>query len=243
MLMPPSISDARRLAAALAWLAGSALGWALLVSALWQQPLYTYRDLILALPVWLVFGALAGAATGLGQALAGRLLGQPARPWLWASITGYGLALPAGLLAGALLLLLFGSRSGLVLPWSQPGSLSYSPFPANPIYAGFVVGLCQWPVLRLRRPTPAMRLLWICGVWLGIGLGLFAGGALATFLFHGLSSAQFALAWGAGWGLTIGLVSAGVLWVLRRAQAPASQPGSAALNDDGPARFRAAGRS
>ena len=114
----PQPTNIRRLAAALAWIAGPAVGWALIAGVFANQSLYTYRDVALALLAYLLVGALAGAATGLGQALAWRLLGRPARRWLWASMAGYGLALPAGLIIFTLLPVLTGWRSGfpLVLP-------------------------------------------------------------------------------------------------------------------------------
>ena len=228
--MTKQLTTTRRIAAALAWVLGSAAGWALVTVGLWgQSTLYTYQQVAIALLGYLLFGALAGAATGLGQSIAIRSLGlgdsrTSAWRWLWASVAGYALALPAGLIIFTLMPLLFGWRSGfpLALPWSVPGSLFYTPFPSSLVYVGFLAGLCQWAVLRslLDRPTRAIRLLWIFGVWLGIGLGLFAGGIVATLLLIGFgvgtSTGLYPALWGIGWGATSGLVSAAVLWILLR---------------------------
>jgi hypothetical protein len=221
----------RRAGTALLSALGPVLGWALVPVLLLDQSARTYLELAAALPRWLWVGALAGGLTGLGQALAWRRLGWPAAGWFWRSLLGYVLMLPASLVIFALVPLLFGVGSGfpLRLPLNVPGSLTYYLFPASVIPAGFLAGLCQWPSLRAllraalpsRPPTPAMHWLWVLGVWLGIGLGLFLGGYVATLTLAGLglSSAAplYPLLHGAAWGATIGLVSGAVLWIIRRA--------------------------
>jgi hypothetical protein len=44
-----------------------------------------------------------------------------------------------------------------------------------------------------------MRLLWVFGVWLGIGLGLFAGGAVATLVLRAATGTPFELMTSAGY--------------------------------------------
>jgi hypothetical protein len=218
----------RRLSAALAWLLAGAVGWAVVPVYLRDQGMRTYREVVVALPGYLLLGLLMGAATGLGQALAWRLPGSSARRWLWASVAGYGLAFPGGLIIGTLTLSI-----NWDFPLTAPGSLIYSPFPGDLVYAGFLAGLCQLAALRslLDRPTLAMRALWVFGAWLGLGLGLFAGGMAAT-LFVGSAVADsllgglYPVVWGAGWGATVAAVSAAVLWILRRAQNASAIAGS-----------------
>jgi hypothetical protein len=201
------------------WLLVSAAGWAVVPVVLVGTGGRTYREVLAALPVYLLLGLFVGAATGLGQALAWRLPGPAARRWLWASVAGYGLALPGGLIIGILLLL-----HNWNFPWDVPGSLSYQPYPSSFPSAGFMAGLCQLAALRvvLDRPTLAMRALWVFGAWLGIGLGLFAGGIAATLLVgtnglaHSFIASLYQVVWGAGWGVTVAVVSSGVLWILRR---------------------------
>ncbi len=174
------------------------------------------------LPVYFLLGPLLGATTGIGQGLVWRLQGQPARPWLWSSVLGYGLALAGGLVIGVLIpSVAWGVRTGsfLFMPLTEPGSVFYAGFPADLIYGGFLVGLCQWAALkpRLGRSRPTMALLWVSGLWLGIGLGLFVGLAVATFALgwdvpRGVRDVVQAAAWGA----TVGLVSGAVLWILQR---------------------------
>jgi hypothetical protein len=179
----------------------------------------TYGEVVVALPVNMLLGVLAGAATGLGQARAWRLPWPGARRWLWASVAGYGLALPGGLILGTLMLPIHWD-----FPLTVPGSLSYQPFPGDLVFAGFLAGLCQLAALRsvLDRPTRAMRALWVFGAWLGIGLGLFVGGTAATVfvgtngLADSLLDGLYRVVWGAGWGVTVAVVSSVVLWILRR---------------------------
>jgi hypothetical protein len=205
----------RRFDWATVWLLAGAVGWAVVPVFLGGQGMRTYREVVAALPVYLLLGLFVGAATGLGQARAWRLAGPAARRWLWASVAGYGLAFPGGLIVGMLL---------LNFPWDVPGSLSYQPFPGDLVFAGFLPGLFQLAALRavLDRPTLAMRALWVFGAWLGIGLGLFAGGTAATLLVgtNGMADSFIAslyrVVWGAGWGVTVAVVSSGVLWILRR---------------------------
>jgi hypothetical protein len=225
--MKSPVSNDGRFDLAVLWLLGSAIVWAVVPVVLQGQTLRTYREIVAALPVYLLLGLLVGAATGLGQALAWRLPRRAAGRWLWASVAGYGLALPGGLSVGTLLL----ARS-FNFPWSVPGSLSYSPFPADLVYAGFLAGLCQLAALRavLDRPTLAMRALWLFGAWLGIGLGLFAGGMAATLLVgipglvDSFVGALYRVVWGVGWGVTVAVVSSGVLWILRRETGRLTQP-------------------
>jgi ABC-type sugar transport system permease subunit len=59
----------------------------------------------------------------------------------------------------------------------------------------------------------------VCGAWLGIGLGLFVGGGAATLLVGTSSVAAggiYRVVWGTGWGVTVGIVSNVVRWILRR---------------------------
>ena len=83
------------------WLLGTAAGWSLVPLVLFQQTMRTYLEVVQALPVYLLLGLVVGALTGLGQ----RLMwpGASARRWLWATVLGYGLALPAGLIIGVLI--------------------------------------------------------------------------------------------------------------------------------------------
>jgi hypothetical protein len=209
------------------WLLVSAAGWAVVPIVLLGAGGRTYREVLAALPVYLLLGLFVGAATGLGQALGWGLLGPAARRWVWASVAGYGLALPGGLVVGMLLLL-----HNWNFPWDVPGSLSYQPYPSSFPSAGFLAGLCQLAALRvaLDRPTLAMRALWVFGAWLGIGLGLFAGGMAASLLVgtNGLAdnfvAGLYQVVWGAGLGVTVAVVSSGVLWLLRREAGRLAQP-------------------
>src|SRR5579859_7334653 len=92
----------RLVGAASAWVLAPALGWAAVPYFLWSWTLQTYRAAAMALLGYLLVGLLVGAATGLGQGLAMRLVGRPAAGWLLATMVGYGLALPGGLLIGLL---------------------------------------------------------------------------------------------------------------------------------------------
>jgi hypothetical protein len=209
------------------WLLAGAMGWAVIPFMLGGQSLRTYREIWNALPAYLLLGLFVGAAIGLGQALAWHLPGPAARRWLCASVAGYGLALPGGLIVGTLLLSRYWN-----FPSNVPGSLRYSPFPASLVYAGFLPGLFQLAVLRkvIDRPTVAMRALWALGAWLDLSLGLFAGGIAATLLvgITGLADSVvldlYRLVWGIGWGVTVTEVSSGVLWILRREMGRPSQP-------------------
>ena len=93
----------RRVSIAVIWLLGSALGWAVVPHFLFDQTLRTYREVAAVLPEYLLLGLFVGAATGIGQGLAWRLQGRPAWRWVWASMAGYGLALPGGLIIGTLI--------------------------------------------------------------------------------------------------------------------------------------------
>jgi hypothetical protein len=208
------------------WLLVSVAAWAVVPALLGNQTLRAYREVVVALPGYLLLGLIVGAATGLGQALAWRLPAPSAQRWLWASVAGYGLAFPAGLILGTLLLSLtwnWHNGTYLFMPLTDPASTTYWPFPGDLVYAGFLAGLCQLSALRsvLDRPTPAMCALWVFGAWLGIGLGLFLGGWSAT-LFVGTGALAdsfvgglYRVVWGAGWGVTVGLVSTLILWLLR----------------------------
>jgi hypothetical protein len=219
----PVISP-RRFDWAVVWLLASAAAWAVVPVVLWDQSLRTYREIWDALPTYLLLGLLLGAGVGLGQARSWRLPGPAAWRWLWASVAGYGLALPGGLIVGTLQLSRYWN-----FPWDVPGSLSYGPFPSSLVYAGFLPGMFEIAVLWavIDRPTPAMRALWVFGAWLGMGLGLFAGGIVATPLVvtSGLATGSlYPIAWGASWGLTVAAVSSGVLWILRRETGRLTQP-------------------
>jgi hypothetical protein len=222
----PKISH-RRFDWANVWLLVSVAGWAVVPIVLVDTGGRTYREVLATLPVYLLLGLFVGAATGLGQALAWRLPGPAARRWLWASVAGYGLAFPGGLIIGILLLL-----PNWNLPWDVPGSLIYRPFPSSFPSAGFLAGLCQMTALRsvFERPRLAMRALWLLGASLGIGLGLFAGGIAAIVLVgtYGLGDSFIAslyhVVWGAAWGVTVAVVSSGVLGILRRETGRLTQP-------------------
>jgi hypothetical protein len=138
------------------WLLAGAVGWTVVPAFLGGTGGSTYREVLAALPIYLLLGLFVGAATGLGQTRAWRLPGPATRRWLWASVAGYGLAFPGGLIVGILLLSLYWN-----FPWNVPGSLSYQPFPGDLVFAGFLAGLCQLAALRsvLDRPTLAMRAL------------------------------------------------------------------------------------
>lgn len=217
----------RRVGLAAICLLGSAAGWALVPLVLFGRIERTYRDVALSLPASLLLGLIVGAATGLGQVLACRLHGPAAWRWLRASLAGYGLAIPGGIIIGLLIVsFTYGLHSGafVFLPLTEPGSVTYWSFPAAPVYGGFLAGLCQLVALRglIDRPTRAMSALWVLGAWAGIGLGLFAGGEIAAQLLPGgaalgtTADAFFKLVWGGAWGATAGLISASLLWILQR---------------------------
>ncbi len=206
------------------WILSSALAWSLVPLLLFGQTMRTYLDVARALPVYLAVGLLMGTICGLGQM---RLWpASLARRWLWACVIGYGLALPTGLFVDTLIpsMTLWGFSGSAFgfLPLTEPSGVTFSPMPASAIFGAFVIGLCQWPVVKawLGRTRPAMAGLWVFGQWAVVGLGLFEAGMAVSAVFGSarqgwLLPALRDAAWGAVWGATAGVMIASVLWVLR----------------------------
>ena len=92
-------------------------------------------------------------------------------------MVGYTFALPIGLAVSTLIPAIASSiRGSGFLPLNEPASILYFPFPGDVVLGGWVVGIAQWIALRQILPYRNSRLaaLWILGVWLSFGVGIFA---------------------------------------------------------------------
>jgi hypothetical protein len=99
------------------------------------------------------------------------------KKWFFMTLAGYTLALPIGLAISTLIPAIASPLQGdSFLPFREPSTIFYFPYPGDIVFGGWVVGLAQWIALRKILPYRNFRLaaLWILGVWLSIGLGIIA---------------------------------------------------------------------
>jgi hypothetical protein len=171
-------SHRRGLITLLLWIIATAAGWIFGVIDLAGAQARTYMEILRMIPYYASQGLLIGLGTGLGQSLVLQPRLRRSSEWFQATFVGYGLAFPIGLLIATLIpSVAFPLRGSNFLPLSVPSTIFFTPYPAAVIFGGFVVGIAQWTVLRRILPKKNLRigLLWMLGVWLGVGLGMFVG--------------------------------------------------------------------
>jgi hypothetical protein len=158
------------------WVGISALGWLLIPINTLYPDLKTYWEVIRRGLDYTVCGLVAGLIVGVGQSLILKQRLYPAKKWLVMTLLGDTFAWPIGLAISTLIpTVAFALQGDSFLPAWQPASVSFSPFPADLILGGWVVGLAQWTALRQLLPyrNPQLAALWVLGVWFSVGLGIF----------------------------------------------------------------------
>ncbi len=192
-----------RIKLGLAWTAVTAL-------VLWAAPLYLLRAEVRSLPEILpllgsyaLIGAGLGLVAGMLQTIVLYLGGYALKSWWLATLAGFGLAFPAGLLIGALIPWAAWGLHGQVFLAPGSGEVFY-PSTLAGVLGGFVVGIVQWRALRVLFPGASGKeaALWALGAWLSLGLGAFPR----------LGQANLPVSLGAA--LLAGLVSAAALILL-----------------------------
>lgn len=208
----------------LQWTAAAAIGWTLSSMALGSVSIRTPPQLLAAITTLAIAWAVLGAFTGLLQSLAFRSAFSLGWQWVLASLLahGVGFGLGASLSAAA------ASVTWPVQPppFLQGGSwfLILSPFNAAAL-AGLLIGLTQW--LQLRRRLPAARtrqgLLWVLGTIAGLGLAILAG-SVAQMIGMAIRGPGLVMTPGAALagrlvaGAVYGMITGGILVILRRAE-------------------------
>ena len=161
----------------LIWIGISILGWFLAPLNTLSPLLRTYLDVANRTLAYTAYGLIIGLIIGTGQSLLLKQELSSSKKWFTLTLAGYTLALPIGLAISTLIPAITFPLHGLsFLPLKEPSTISYFPFPTDIFFGGWIVGLAQWSALRQIFPYRNSRLaaLWILGVWLGIGLGIFA---------------------------------------------------------------------
>jgi hypothetical protein len=161
----------------LLWIGIGALGWLLAPINALPPNLRTYLEVANRMLVYAGCGLIVGLALGAGQLLLLKQKWVGSKEWFWMTVVGYTFALPIGLAISTLIpAIAFRLQGSGFLPLREPGSLFYFPFPGDIVFGGWVVGVAQWIALRRYLPYRNSRLaaLWILGVWLSVGLGIFA---------------------------------------------------------------------
>jgi len=161
----------------LLWIGVSTLGWLLGPVDTLQPTLRTYLDVANRALAYTVCGLVIGLVIGIGQFLLLKQRLYASKKWFCMTVAGYTLAWPIGLAIITIIPTIAWSLHGSgFLPLREPASISFFPFPEDIVFGGWVVGIAQWIAMRQILPYRNSRLaaLWILGVWLSIGLGIFA---------------------------------------------------------------------
>jgi hypothetical protein len=158
---------------AFGWLFGPLPGLAVLA--------YSLADVIRLLPIYFLQGLLIGVVVGAGQALVIRMVGGKPLRWFGATLIGYALTFPAGLLIDA------------AIPWrsclagnadllASGSRWCFTPFPAALFLGLFVIGAAQWLALRpmLARQDRLTAALWVFGLWASHMLSFLLGHWFST---------------------------------------------------------------
>ncbi len=198
------------------WVSGNALGWLFGPIAGLAALAYSLEDVARLLPVYLLQGLLLGVVIGALQALAVRVVGGKALRWFVATIIGYALTFPTGLVLFSAIALLGFRAHGANFMAAGAGWI-FNPFPGALFLGCFVIGVVQWLVLRplLARRDWQTAALWVFGLWASCGLSFMIGQWFNTI------SLGMVPAWTVGLlgyraltGAAIGLFSGALLWIL-----------------------------
>jgi hypothetical protein len=200
------------------WIAVNPFGW--LFGPLPSLAVWTYslQEVARLLPVYVWQGLLLGLVIGAGQALVIQMVGGKAVSWFTATVIGYTLTFPAGLLLSVIIpWVTFRTRG---IDFLAPGSgWSLSPFPGAIFFADFVIGAVQWVVLRplLVRQDWQTVALWVFGIWASVGLSFWIGHWFTTIALQvapaqALEFISYRLLTGAA----IGIFSGALLLILIR---------------------------
>lgn len=158
------------------WVGVSVLGWFLVPINTLYPNLKTYFEVANRGLAYAVCGLMIGLVLGVGQVLVLKQKLYPSKKWFVMTLAGYTLAWPIGLAISTLLpAIAFALQGSSFLPLRQPAEISFFPFPIDIILGSWVVGMAQWIALRQLLPYRNSRLaaLWILGVCLSMGLGIF----------------------------------------------------------------------
>ena len=159
------------------WIGVNALGWLIAPINALSPDLRTYLEVANRALAYAAWGLVIGSVTGIGQFLVLKQKWYSTKRWFFMTLVGYTFALPIGLAVSTLIpAIAFPLRGSGFLPFREPSSIFFFPFPGDIVLGGWVVGIAQWIVLRQILPYRNSRLaaLWILGVWLSFGLGIFA---------------------------------------------------------------------
>jgi hypothetical protein len=161
----------------LLWIGISALGWFLVPINTLSPNLRTTWEVAIRALTYTACGLIIGLVLGIGQFLVLKQKWYASKKWFFMTLAGYTLALPIGLAISTLIpAIAFPLRGSSFLPLMVPSTIFFFPYPTDIVFGGWVVGIAQWIALRQMLPYRNSRLaaLWILGVWLSIGLGIFA---------------------------------------------------------------------
>ena len=159
------------------WMGVNILGWLFAPINALAPDLRTYLEVANRAFVYAAWGLVIGSVTGIGQFLVLKQRWYSTKRWFFMTLVGYTFALPIGLAVSTLIPAIASSiRGSGFLPLNEPASILYFPFPGDVVLGGWVVGIAQWIALRQILPYRNSRLaaLWILGVWLSFGVGIFA---------------------------------------------------------------------
>lgn len=187
----------------LSWIGTTAIAWLPSPINATDNTLRTYSEVLIHLFVYAACGAIIGFIAGRSQTWIFERLSNALFPrWFYATIMGYALALPAGLLISTLVPTLFihGARWGF-LPLSQPSTIVFSPFPGDIFFGGGVLGIVQWFALRDTLPGASRKIaaLWVLGTWFSICAGMIVGLYEATYMVRVVGSLPI-ITLGVDWG-------------------------------------------
>ena len=161
----------------LLWIGISALGWFLAPINTLNPTLRTYFDVGNRILAYAGCGLILGLVMGIGQFFLLKQKAVASKKWFWMTLAGYTLALPVGLVITTLIpAISFPLHGSGFLPLREPSTISYFPFPMDIFMGGWVLGIAQWTVLRqmLSFRNSPLATIWVVGVWLSFGLGIFA---------------------------------------------------------------------
>ena len=161
----------------LLWIGISALGWFLSPINTFNPTLRTYLEVGNRALAYAGCGLILGLVMGIGQFLLLKQKAVASRKWFFMTLAGYTLALPVGLAVTTLIpAISFPLHGSGFLPLREPSTISFFPFPTDIFFGGWVLGLAQWTVLRqiLSYRNSPLAIIWVVGVWLSFGLGIFA---------------------------------------------------------------------
>jgi hypothetical protein len=197
------------------WVIANALGWLFGPIPGLATSAVTLQDVAGLLPAYLGQGLLLGVVIGALQALALRVVGGQALSWFAATVIGYALTFPIGLvLFTAIALLRFRDQSNFLAPGA---GWIFSPFPAALFLGGFVIAVAQWLVLRplLARRDRQTLALWVFGLWASSGLSFAFGHWFSTISLGVLPTQTMGLlGYRALTGVVMGVFSGVLLMIL-----------------------------